>query len=180
MIHFMLLNFCFRNNYTEGTNSVDCKFKLKILARIILTFFTLLTLSLESQAASELTIDSDTLDVNQVSSHAIFQGNVVVNFNDMQLRTDLIEVFYIRDAKGRNSKIDKILIPGKLKAIKLCMDEVVIANKALYEVEHSKLTLTGDVILSKDGNIIKTSQAVYYTDLASKGQAGRMEKQNKR
>ena len=151
------------------------------LASILLTFFVLFILALESRA-SEIAIDSDILHVNQASNHAIFKGNVVVNFRDMVLKADLIEVFYVKDdQKGQKqkSKIDKIVIPGKLKAVKPCANEVVIADRALYEIEKSKLTLTGNVLLSKDSNIIKTSEAVYYTDLISKSPTEQKEKQNK-
>lgn len=128
--------------------------------------------ALESRA-SELAIDSDILQVNQNSNHAIFRGNVVVNFKDMQLKADLMEVFYEQGDKQSVSnpkaqtKIDKIVIPGKLKATKPCEDEIVIADRGVYEARQNKLTLTGNVILSKGSNIIKTNKAIYYTNFKS-------------
>lgn len=114
-----------------------------------------------------LDVDSDSLVVERSKNKATFKGNVVLKFRGMVLKTDLIEVFYTKDEQEKQN-LEKIIIPGKLKAVREEFDEVAIADKALYEAKDDILTLSGNVLLYKDGNLVKTKTFVYENLLIDK------------
>lgn len=113
-----------------------------------------------------LFINSDHLTLNQNNSSATFKSNVVVRFKDMVLKTSILIVYY-NELDGKRS-IDRIYIPTKLKAIKTCNDEVVIANKGEYFAPQNKLVLTGNVRLKRKDNVLITNKLVYYTKIIMK------------
>ena len=83
----------------------------------------------------------------------------------MILKTNELKVHYV-DNKNKKS-IDKIKIPGKLKAIKTNCHEVVVADSGEYELYSKQLVLYGNVKMQKDGNILITDKMIYIAKLKS-------------
>lgn len=136
-----------------------------ILKRLILIIFmhAIMLVSVVRAEEKELNIHSDSLTIDKEKGRAIFSGKVSVVFRDMKLKTEKIEVIYAKSDKG--DKIDKIIIPRKLRIIKNCGNEAAIAKKGVFDATNNRLELAGDVILEKDDKILKTNILVYHTTL---------------
>lgn len=114
---------------------------------------------------NQVKITSDDLIVDDKSLSADFKGSVTVVFEDMILKTDDLKIRYV-DNKGKKS-IDKIEIPGRLKAIKTTCQELVIADRGEYSVSSNQLVLYGNVRMQRDNNILITDKMVYVAKLKS-------------
>lgn len=112
---------------------------------------------------SNVIITSDSLNVDSNNLCATFKGSVTVSFEDMIVKTNHLVVYYI-NIDGKRS-VEKIEVPGKLKAIKKLTNEVVIADSGRYIVALNKLILMGNVNMKKDNHIIVTDQMIYFTKL---------------
>lgn len=111
----------------------------------------------------QILINSDNLTYDKSANFASFDGNVVMWFNDMVLKTTNIRIYY-KQIAGRN-KIDKIIIPEKLTAIKNKDSDILIADRAIYSFDSNELSLSGNVILQHVDNILKTGKLVFITEL---------------
>jgi len=111
----------------------------------------------------QILINSDNLTYDKSANFASFDGNVVLWFNDMVLKTTNIKIYY-KQIAGRN-KIDKIIIPKKLTAIKNKDSDILIADRAIYSFDSNELSLSGNVILQHADNILKTAKLVFITEL---------------
>jgi lipopolysaccharide export system protein LptA len=102
-----------------------------------------------------ISIDADSLEVLQKDQVALFSGNVIATQADTQIRANSMKVFYggTKSANSDAPKISKIEVNGnvliKMKA------ETAQGEKGVYDVANGIVTLTGDVVLTKDKNIIK-------------------------
>jgi len=110
-----------------------------------------------------LYINSNSLSLNRTNNTAYFEGEVIIWFDNMILKTKEIKIIY----KGLDNKkeIDKIIIPKKLFAIKEKEQEVLIADSAEYFAIKGELILTGKVKIQRGNKIITTKKLVYYTKL---------------
>jgi lipopolysaccharide transport protein LptA len=112
---------------------------------------------------SDLFIKSDKLTLNQKQQSATFTGNVRVYFEDMQLQTSQLIVYY--EERNNKKNITRIVIPAGLTAIKEHENEIVMADSGVYDIPESKLTLTGNVKMQRNDHILATGKMVYFTDL---------------
>ncbi len=134
-----------------------------------LYFFTLIVFAFSSaHGDSELSleainINSDKLSLDQEESSATFTGSVVVEFEDLELKTDNIKALY-KEVNKKN-KLDTVIIPQKFVVTKSDGKEIVIADSGIYIHNNNKLILKGNVILYKDGDIILSDKAVYFTKI---------------
>lgn len=135
---------------------------------LITGFLISMIMSFEVQAAKassleQLFINSDNLIYDNLANSASFDGNVILWFNDMVLKTVNIKIYY-KNVQGKN-KIDKIIIPERLHALKHKDSDVLIADSAVYNFDKSELSLKGNVILQHEDNILKTDELVLVTEL---------------
>lgn len=124
--------------------------------------------ALAFKGTESIEITSDNLIVDDQNLFASFKGSVTVTLEDMILKTDYLKIHYANN-KGKKS-IDKIEIPGKLKAIKTSCQEVVIADSGEYNSSLNELLLKGNVRVQKDNNILITDKMIYITKLKSLSQ----------
>ncbi|MFK8040325.1 MAG: LptA/OstA family protein [Rickettsiaceae bacterium] len=115
----------------------------------------------------DIYIDSDDLTINNVEHIAHFTGNVIANIGNLTLKTTSIKVVYDANQSIKDIKIDKILIPNKFFAQDKENNFTLIANSAQYNVFEKKLQVSGDVLLSKDNQILKTNSLSYYPSISS-------------
>lgn len=113
--------------------------------------------------SDNITITSDSLNLDNHNLSASFKGSVTVIFEDMTLKTNYLKIYYINHNNKRS--IEKIEIPVHLKAIKKITDEIVVADSGEYIVALNKLTLKGNVRMQKDKNILVTDTMIYFTKL---------------
>ena len=93
----------------------------------------------------------------EVKIKAIFPNDKIT-----KLRLDLIreELSELEEAIEKKD-IKEIIIPTKLKAIKNCGQEILFADSGYFDNSTKKLTLTGNVRMLKDGNVLVTDKLIY-------------------
>lgn len=137
--------------------------RIKIILQQFIKF-SLIFLSLISTIyGKDILIDSDSLTFDKTKNTAIFEGQVVLYFEDIVLKTSNLQIFY----KNINSEreIDKIIIPTRLIAKKEKDQSIIIADSGEYLAYKSRLILEGNIKLLRQEDILKTNKLVYYTKL---------------
>ncbi len=112
---------------------------------------------------SNIIINSDFLNLDNNNFSATFKGSVTIIFEDIILKTNELIIYYTNNHNKRS--IEKIEIPGKLKAIKKLTNEVIVADSGKYIAVLNKLVLIGNVNMQKDKHIIVTDKMIYFTKL---------------
>ena len=103
-------------------------FKHKLLS--LFYFYILFVNVTFANPFDNLKIHSDHLTIQKDTSMATFSGNVIVHFEDAILTTSKLIVYYT--SINNSQKITKIVIPGKLKALKDCGKEIIIADEGMF------------------------------------------------
>lgn len=135
--------------------------------KIILLFFVLFVENTSfASIFDELKITSESLVIEKENNQAIFENNVTIFFKDLKLVTEKLVIYY--NFVDNKQEVVKAVIPNKLKAIKNCSTEIVIADSAIFDNKTKTLTLEGNVILEKEGNILITDKLIYSTSLQNK------------
>jgi lipopolysaccharide transport protein LptA len=111
-----------------------------------------------------LNITADNLTIQKDKGTATFSGSVTILFDNLKLKTSKLIVFY-QNNNSTDPKIKKIVIPGKLKAIHNCPSEIITADKGVFNNLTKKLTLSGNVHVQKEDNILITDKLVYSSSL---------------
>jgi lipopolysaccharide export system protein LptA len=144
-------------------------FEFKNYCNILLLLVTI-SISLFSNVASaeykkfsdsNITITSDFLNLDKNNLSATFKGSVTVIFEDIIVKTNYLIIYYTNNNNKRS--IEKIKIPGKLKAIKKLTKEVIVADSGEYLALSNQLILMGNVNMQKDKHIIVTDKLIYST-----------------
>jgi len=125
-------------------------------------------------STNKLKITSDTLSIKKDQSTADFSGYVTATFDDLKLITSKLTVFYTDIADKR--KIKKIVIPFKLRAIRNCGKEIIIADKGIFDNLTKKLTLEGNVKIQKEGDVLVTNKLIYSVHFKGIDQSDRTKK----
>lgn len=137
------------------------------MIKLILKHNILLCLLISSVCAKDLTndivIDSDNLTYNKNQNSAVFSDRVILQFQDMILKTSVIEVLY-KKIDGKN-KIDKVIIPNKLSALNIKDQNTIIADSAEFIASKNELTIKGNVLLSYNNNILRTKKLILISKL---------------
>lgn len=138
---------------------------MKVFGLIILTFICLkIGPSFGFEHKHNIKVNSDYLEIDELSGESIFTGKVILLAADITLKTEILKISYKLDKEGKR-QLNRIDIPAKVEAIKLKNDETIIANKAYYEADLMRLTLKGDVLLNRDDNVLRTHELILYLKL---------------
>lgn len=133
--------------------------------KIIFIIFMMLNLPYVFAFENDLDIDSKKLTINKKYKYAEFSGNVIVNFDDSILKTEKLYIYYTDEKKGNKFKRIKITTP--LKIYKKT-GEIILGDKAEYDMIQSKLTIMGDVSILQEKNILKTEKLIYIGKISRK------------
>lgn len=95
-------------------------------------------------------VSADTLEVDQGTGRAVLTGNVVIAQGDMRLSARRVVVDYATvDGKRRierlNATGDVIIISG---------EDAAEGQEAVYTLATSGIVMTGDVVVTQDGNTL--------------------------
>ncbi|MBN8827499.1 MAG: lipopolysaccharide transport periplasmic protein LptA [Sphingobacteriia bacterium] len=156
--------------------------------RLLFTFFlsTIVSFSyaddkiVKPKSNSPVSIQSDSLEFDQEKNQATFSGNVIVNQDDTEIKSNKIIVHYFKaekddkkpaeEAKAElsnqgfgNRKIVKIDAVGNV--ILTSPDKKAFADKAIYNLERKQLEMFGNVKLVQDKSELYGNRLMY--DLAS-------------
>ena len=118
-------------------------------------------------ANDKIQIRCDNLTLNKKDLSATFENNVRVLFEDQDISTHKLIIYY--SDLGPKREIIKIVFPTTIKAIKSDKNnvDVIIADSGEFDNLTKKLTLLGNVRVQKDANILVTDKMVYFAKLKS-------------
>lgn len=137
-----------------------------------------------SNANKPIEIASDNLEVLQDKQVAIFRGSVDVVQGDMRMRADELQVFYRdRNAQapaGQRPAAPRPAVPppaagtpdmgaitrleAKGRVFLSSPEEQAQGDLATYDVEKKIVILTGNVLLTKDKNVLKCEKVTMYQE----------------
>lgn len=118
-------------------------------------------------ANDKVQITCDNLTLNKKDLSATFENNVRVVFEDQDISTNKLIIYY--SDIGPKREIIKIVFPAAIKAIKSDKNnvDVIVADSGEFDNLAKKLTLLGNVRMQKDANILVTDKMVYFAKLKS-------------
>lgn len=151
----VILDSCFRRN----DKLRGCIFLLLFIVSPALAQ----TVAMDSSQPIE--IAADTLEVLQNEQKAVFSGNVVATQGQITMKAARMLVYYKKsdadggDAGGMGKGISRLEADGGVTFSSL--RESARGSRATYEVNQKLITMTGDVLLTRDKNVLKGTQLVY-------------------
>ena len=101
-----------------------------------------------------VTLDADTLSINNADGTAVFTGNVVVAQGDMRLTAGEVRVDYTPDGSG----IKTLHATGGVTLINAA--DAAEAKAAVYTIASGDVVMTGDVLLTQGKNAISGQKLV--------------------
>lgn len=109
-------------------------------------------------------ISADTLEVLQNQQQAIFSGNVIAKQGSINMKSARMLVYYKNggaggDGAGAVKGISKIEADGGV--FFASPRETAQGAKAIYNVDTQTIQMMGDVVLTRDKNVLKGTQMVY-------------------
>ena len=118
-------------------------------------------LTIDRAAAVE--IAAETLDVDQETGMALFDGAVVVEQGALRLSADRLQVVYGDDPATGRGRISALQADGNVRLT--TPRDSAEAGSAVYDLDAGRLTLTGAVRLEQGGNLLTGDRLVI--DLAT-------------
>ncbi len=122
----------------------------------------LFVITLQTQANpinDKINIKSNYLTIQKNDLSATFKGSVILTFDDLKLYSSVLKIYYTNTSEKKDIK--EIVIPVKLKAVRNCGQEILFADSGHFDNSTKKLTLTGNVKMLKEGNVLVTDKLVY-------------------
>lgn len=98
-------------------------------------------------------IEADILTLQQENAVAIFEGHVLAVQGDLSLKAQKVRVHYIADGTESEQSIDRIEAEGDV--VIASPRETATGDEGIYDVAGEAMQLTGSVILTRDGNVLK-------------------------
>jgi lipopolysaccharide export system protein LptA len=115
-------------------------------------------------------IDARQLEVRDKEKKATFSGNVKVVQGDTTMRAQTLDVFYDGDGSTTNALTSAQPGPGgqqRIKrldvkgGVKVCQnDQIVTGNEGTFDMQANTVTLQGNVVLTKEQNVLKGDRLV--------------------
>ena len=109
-------------------------------------------------------ISADNLEVQQDKNLAIFTGNVIAVQGRIKLRAEQLRVWYRPSSEkpdgGARGGGTIIRIDAINKVFVSSATETAQGDLGIYEVADQRLTLTGTVILTRGGNVLRGKKLV--------------------
>lgn len=110
-------------------------------------------------------IASDNLEVQQDQQKAIFSGNVIAKQGNITMRSATMTVYYNNNSggaektEGGGQGIDRIEADGNV--VFVTPEETAQGDHAVYRTSTNTVDLTGNVVLTREENILKGSALNY-------------------
>lgn len=112
--------------------------------------------AMAQESVMPIDITAESLELQQRKGYAVFSGDVKVAHGEMKLGSEKLEVFYGLDGE---SHIQKIVADGKVTLV--YGEDTATGEKAIYMPEKGKVSIVGDVVMVRDGNVLKGGELVY-------------------
>jgi len=111
--------------------------------------------STQHDASLPIEIAADTLEVRQDQNLAIFSGNVQAQQGAIRLKAEMLQVHY-RPQQGEASVQGAISrIDAKGKVFFSSPGQTAQGDSGVYDVDKSLITMLGNVVLTRDNNVIR-------------------------
>lgn len=109
-------------------------------------------------------ITADSLEVLQANQKAMFRGNVEAKQGDVTLKAAVMTVHYRQGSGGEGAAaaagaVSRIEADGGV--LLTAKEETARSHKGVYSVDEKKVTMSGDVTLTRGQNVLKGGQLVY-------------------
>ena len=101
-----------------------------------------------------VSLDADTLAINNADGTALFTGNVVVAQGEMRLTAGEVRVEYAPDGAG----IKTLHATGGVTLVNA--GDAAEAKEAVYTIESGNVVMSGDVLLTQGANAISGQKLV--------------------
>lgn len=111
-------------------------------------------------------IVSDALEVLQNENKAIFTGNVIATQGTINMRSDVMTVFYrdAPDTAGGSTGKGIYRIDSDGNVVFTSPTETAKGDKSIYNVDANTIDLMGNVLLTRGQNVLKGTKLVYNLD----------------
>lgn len=142
------------------------KYGLVVLFLLIFCFATHTAAAQTKVDSSEpIQISADSLEVLQAEKKAIFTGNVIAVQGQVTLKSARMTVYYRNggqegdNALGGANGVSKIEVEGSV--LLATPEETAEGEKGVYLVDERMIHLTGNVVLTREKNILKGAKLDY-------------------
>ncbi len=109
----------------------------------------------KSDAAREIRIESDIMEVEQKGKRAIFTGNVDARRGTVRLRTKRLVANYREVKSGKSARTEITKLDARGSVVVTSKDQRATGNWAIMDVPSGKVTMGGSVILTQGKTVIK-------------------------
>jgi lipopolysaccharide export system protein LptA len=120
------------------------------------------TLPAGGNSKAPIEITADALEVFQAEQRAIFSGNVIAKQGTMTVKSDKMTVYYKDNNSAKDSGKAAGDVGNSISKIELNGDvflttpmEAARAKKGFYDTKSNFVSLEGDVVLTREGNVLK-------------------------
>lgn len=97
-------------------------------------------------------VTADRIEVRDADNQALFSGAVSIRQGAMTLDAASVRVFYTR-TKADEPEISRIDAQGSVKLVS--PSETATARYGIYDVTQRQVTMIGDVVLARGGNVLR-------------------------
>jgi lipopolysaccharide export system protein LptA len=124
---------------------------------------------LKGEAGKPVEITADVLEVSQKDNQAVFKGNVLVVQGELRLSSDQLTVEYV---EGDRTKIDRLIAEGNV--LLSTAVEAAKAEHGIYFLATRDLELTGNVVLTQNGDMMAGEKLTVDIDAGTGRMQGRV------
>ncbi|MAI07545.1 MAG: hypothetical protein CMF61_01165 [Magnetococcales bacterium] len=128
--------------------------------KIILGLFIILLSAQASKAVDRelpVNITSERMEVVQTENKAFFEGDVKVTYGAATMGSNTLEVLY----SGENEQGDVKQVTALGGVIIVHGESTATGDKAVFTPQTSKVLVTGNVVMSKEDNVLKGESLTY-------------------
>jgi len=97
-------------------------------------------------------ISANSFDADANAKSALYSGNVVIHQGEMMMRANTVRTNFVNDKPNRIFAQGKVVIDAP--------SGIATGDNGVYDVNPRIITLTGNVVLTKDKNVMRGSQLV--------------------
>lgn len=121
-----------------------------------------------ADTSAPVEVTADTLNVDQDTGTAVFDGNVLIGQGTLRLSASRVEVIY----NETSGEISRLNASGGVTFV--TETEAAEAASAVYDLAGGTLTLSGDVLLTQGPSAISAGQMIINLSTGSAQMSGRV------
>lgn len=121
-----------------------------------------------SDSSAPIQVDSETLSVSQEDGSAVFEGNVLVEQDNMRLQAARVQVIYDED----QSRIQRLEATGGVTLVS--GEDAAEAERADYNIDDGDVVMSGNVLLVRGPSTIQAERMRINVDAGTAVMEGRV------